>query len=264
MPENNVSKYAKGWPWAGEQCANRSRIKPYWYALRNPIPDIITYCHKRDVSLRRILEVGCGGGDVGIRLGIYNMETYFVDAAFSALVSCRDNNKRLFRLPWMRQKKSVVLCQDMFHLGFKDAQFDLVVSLGVYEHLYEKESRMHFLRESMRVLKKGGCLFVCIPNNAHPLLSYWKKRRYLWLDKVANPDFYEIELSGEALKKELEDAGLCDVHFDGCYLWEFVARHPVTKPRRMLAFLLKALVPEMTRSFRLKYALMLWAIGRKG
>lgn len=263
MPENGVSKYAKGWPWGGQHCSNRSPIKPYWYAFRNPVTAVLRYCRRRSILLGRMLEVGCGGGDLGIRFSIHNIRAYFADSSFGVIQACRGNIARLFKLPGFCRQDSFTVCQDMFRLGFKDEVFDLVVSSGVYEHLHEKEARLQFLKESMRVLKKGGCLFTCIPNNTHPLIPYWKRKGYIWLDKVSNPHYYEIELSAEGLKGELAEAGLKDIHYDGAYLWDVVARHPSTNLRRLITLFLKALLPEMTRKIRLRYALMVWAIGQK-
>ncbi|MBP7216184.1 MAG: class I SAM-dependent methyltransferase [Candidatus Omnitrophica bacterium] len=265
MAESNqtIRNYARGWSWGEQHCRSRSRIKPYWYALRNPIASVISYYKQRGIPLKRMLEVGCGGGNLGIRFSLHKIDAFFIDASLPVLKVCQDNMGRVLRFSKQHSSKSAVVCQDMFHLGFKDQVFDLVVSEGVFEHLHEKEARMQFLRESMRVVKKGGCVFVCIPNNAHPFVPYWKRKGCVWLNKELNPQYYEIEFSGDDLKNELIESGLRDVVFDGCYLWDCIARHPSTLARRMLTCVLKACVPEMTRRFRLRYALMVWAIGRK-
>ena len=256
--------YSKGWNWGEGSFKAKSRFKPYWYAMRNPITSVLKYCKKRNIKIDKILEVGCGGGNFGIKFLIHNLVVYFVDASMDMLNTCRYNIRKILFFKKTKEIENRLLCQDMFHLGFKDEQFDLVISEGVYEHLHEKEVRIKFLNESKRVLKSGGCLFVAIPNNKHPLALYWKKKGYCWLDEINNPLYYEITLSIDELRGELEEVGFYDIYYDGCRLWDFISVYPTTKPRRVTTFLLKALVPEINRSTRIKYATWLWIIGRKG
>lgn len=260
----NKVNYPQGWNWGKDVCKAKSRFKPYWYAMRNPITSVLRYCKKRGIRLNRILEVGCGGGNFGIRFLTHNLDVYFIDASMDMLDTCRFNIKKILFFKKTDKIESKLFCQDMFNLGFKDEQFDLVISEGVYEHLHEEEIRIKFLNESKRVLKKGGCLFVTIHNNKHPLTPYWKKKGYIWLDEVNNPLYYEIVLSWGDLMSELEKVGFYDIYCDGCFLWDFITLYPYNKLKRIITFLLKAFVPEMNRSMRLKFATYLWVIGRKG
>lgn len=259
----NEINYLPGWDWAADSFKARSRFKPYWYAMRNPVTTVLKYFRKRDIKLNKILEIGCGGGNFGIRFMIHNLDVYFADTSMDMLNVCRHNIEKILFFKKIRKADNRLLRLDMFNMGFKDGQFDLVISEGVYEHLHEKEARIRFLNESKRVLKKGGCLFVAIPNNAHPLVPYWKEKGYCWLDKVNNPLYYEVELSAGEFKNELKEAGLYDIYFDGYKLWDSICHSPYTKFKRAITFFLKALVPEMNRGVRLKYARWLWAIGRK-
>lgn len=260
----NEINYSQGWNWGEDIYASRSRFKPYWHAFRNPVPSVLKYCRRRNIKLNRILEVGCGGGNFGILFIIRNLNVYFIDAAMDMLNTCRLNFKKVLFLRETKDVENKLSCQDMFNLGIKDEQFDLVISDGVYEHLHEKEVRLKFLIESKRVIKKGGCLFVAIPNDKHPLVPYWKKKGYCWLDRVNNPLYYEIELSVDEFQNELKEAGFYDIYCDGFRFWGFITRHPNTKLRWLITLFLKAFVPEMTRNIRLKYADWLWVIGRKG
>ncbi len=257
----NKIDYSLGWSWAGDSFKAKSRFKPYWYAMRNPITSVLRYCNKRNIKVNRILEVGCGGGTFGVGFMIHNLDVYFIDASIDMLKVCSNNIKKVL---FSRKNKNIegrLFCQDMFNLGFKDEQFDLVINEGVYEHLHEKDVRKRFLEESKRVLKKGGCVFIAIPNNKHPMTAYWKKKGYCWLDE--NSPYCEIVLSAEEFKNELEESGFYDVYCDGCRLWDFIAFFPYSKFRRVIAFLVKAFIPEMSRDIRLKYAKWLWVIGRK-
>jgi len=132
-------------------------------------------------------------------------------------------------------------------------EVDLFVGAGEYNRI----------AEILRYEDRG--LFVGMPNNKHPMAGYWKKEGDWWLDEVNNPLYHEIALSINEFKSELEEAGFYDISCDGCRLWDFIYHYPLsTKPRRALTFLLKALVPEMNKSIRIKYGTWLWCIGRKG
>lgn len=260
--KTNKINYSQGWSWAKDDYKVKSALRLYWYSIREPITAVLRYCKKRGIKLNRILESGCGGGFTGIGFIIHNSgPIYFVDASIEMLESCRYNIRKLAFFKKIKSTENRLICQDMLNLGFKDGQFDLVISSGVYEHLHEKRLRLEFLKESKRVLKKGGCLYVAIPNNKHPLTSYWKEKKYCWLDE--NNPFYEISLSVDEFKSEFEEAGFYDIYSDGSKLWDFIVHFPdETAFRRITAFLLKAFVPELTRNIRLKFATWLWAIGR--
>lgn len=257
------NNYSQAWNWGEGAYKTKSRFKPYWYALRNPVTDALRYCQERNIRPNKILEVGCGGGNFGIRFMIHNLDVYFIDASMDMLKASRYNINRILFFKKNKKIEGRLFCQDMFNLGFKDERFDLVISEGVYEHLHEKEARIKFLNEAKRVLKKKGCLFVAIPNNRHPLADYWKRKGYCWLDAINNPIYYEITLSPDEFRTELEEAGLYDIYCDGFALWDVIAFFPYSKFRRIITFCLKALVPEMNRNIRLKYARWVWAIGRK-
>jgi SAM-dependent methyltransferase len=48
-------------------------------------------------------------------------------------------------------------------LSFADASFDAVVAIAIMEHAFDP---YHITRESYRLLKRGGCFIVCVPNVA--------------------------------------------------------------------------------------------------
>jgi SAM-dependent methyltransferase len=257
------NNYSKGWECSEDDYKAKSCFKPYWYAMRNPVTSVLKYSKKRKIILNKVLEIGCGGGNFGIRFMIHNLDVYFTDASMGMLKTCRYNINKILALKKNNNTKNRLFAQDMFNLGFKDEQFELVISEGVYEHLHEKEARIKFLNESKRVLKKGGCLFVAIPNNRHPLADYWKAKGYCWLDEINNPKYYEIALSPDEFRSELEETGLSDIYCDAFGLWDVIAFFPYSKFRRIITFFLKALLPEMNRFIRLKYARWIWVIGRK-
>jgi len=66
-------------------------------------------------------------------------------------------------------KVAMFAVADVTSLPFRDDVFDFVHSQGLYEH-FTGDHRRKVLKESVRVLKKGGLLFFIVPN----ALSLWK------------------------------------------------------------------------------------------
>ncbi|MCH2076144.1 MAG: class I SAM-dependent methyltransferase [Rhodobacteraceae bacterium] len=58
------------------------------------------------------------------------------------------------------EEKDGVQCQDLRALTFADESFDLVISIEVFEHVFEVEKAF---KEVARVLKPGGCHVFSIP-----------------------------------------------------------------------------------------------------
>jgi len=59
--------------------------------------------------------------------------------------------------------KTDFIVADVRHLPFRSEVFDFVHSQGLYEHFKDKERDL-VIKESIRVLKKGGILFFTVPN----------------------------------------------------------------------------------------------------
>jgi ubiquinone/menaquinone biosynthesis C-methylase UbiE len=97
----------------------------------------------------RILEIGCGHGDV----------TREYIAPHCASVVATDIVDH-FRKEAACDNISFQL-EDALKLSFADESFDGVISIQVIEHV---EDDVGFIRESLRVLKRGGTLFYTTPN----------------------------------------------------------------------------------------------------
>jgi 2-polyprenyl-3-methyl-5-hydroxy-6-metoxy-1,4-benzoquinol methylase len=103
---------------------------------------------KADPPGGRVLDVGCGVGQVVDRLTQAGYEAYGVDVSEPNIV---------------RAKKFCERCQvyDGKRLPFPDRHFASVGALNVLEHVEEPES---FLRELVRVAGTGGKVVVSSPN----------------------------------------------------------------------------------------------------
>lgn len=103
------------------------------------------------VSQKKILDLGCGDGRVGALFSGDN-EVFGIDFSESAIIEAK--------------KKGIKaqvgdICS---RLPFDDEAFDVVLLIQIMEHVFDP---LFLLRESYRVLKKGGTLICAIPNAAN-------------------------------------------------------------------------------------------------
>lgn len=139
----------------------------------------------------RVLEAGCGLGQIVVALRARGIEAEGLDYAESTI---RALTARFPAVP--------------FHLGdirglpFKDQSFDGLVSLGVIEHFCEGQHQI--LSEAARVLRKGGVLLVSVPFLNEYRLS--KIRRGQYQTGTAMP-FFEDCFTKQELTSLLSQAG---------------------------------------------------------
>lgn len=99
----------------------------------------------------KVLEVGCGAGDVLAALAEFGRSCVGLEAS-----------QHMIRLAGQRPKLTIVF-GTADELGFPDDSFDLVFSQEVLEHLHPDDVPGHFC-EAFRVLRPGGVLAVETPN----------------------------------------------------------------------------------------------------
>jgi SAM-dependent methyltransferase len=120
----------------------------------------------------RVLDVGCGAGQVVGRLTQAGYEAYGVDVSEPNIERARKFSDR---------------CQfyDGKHLPFPDAHFASVGALNVLEHVEEPEA---FIQELVRVTEKGGRVVISSPNflrvlgfrDYHPKMRGLKHKLQNW------------------------------------------------------------------------------------
>lgn len=147
----------------------------------------------------RILEGGCGIGQVVYYLRTLGYESYGVDFAKETIESTR----KLFpSLP--------LSVQDVRSMNFQDNYFDGYWSLGVIEHFWNGYDDI--IKEARRVIKPGGYLFLTFP-----VMSPLRKLKarlgfYKELDHAANHDnFYEFMLDKRRVVSHLSTYGFLTV-----------------------------------------------------
>ena len=103
----------------------------------------------------KVLDVGCGTGDMAARLAERGYEVWGVDIA-----------EPMIRYASHRHKSCRFRVGDAESIPFEDDTFDAVVCLGVIEYLADDAPALSEIR---RVLKPGGSAVVSTPSAASPL-----------------------------------------------------------------------------------------------
>jgi len=117
----------------------------------------------------RVLDAGCGAGRTVSLLRAGGREAYGVDLPKAARF-------------WARRGEGTghLFCADVTSLPFADGFFDVVMSLGVIEHVGTLvghctlapdfgEQRRRYARELVRVTRTGGRILVSCPNKSFPV-----------------------------------------------------------------------------------------------
>lgn len=198
----------------------------------------------------RLLEVGCGDGDL---LVLAEAEGWTVTGVEYASAACDRARQRL--------KNGRVLCGELPQAGLESEQFDLCVLSDVLEHV---RSPIDFLRQVHRLLKPGGTLFIATPS-----LDSWSARflRQKWMEFKAE---HLVYFDRQTLQTALFKAGFRDVivrpgwkilSFD--YIKKHFDRFPVPMITPFLDFAARILPDKMRRKHRRVVASGITAFSRK-
>jgi SAM-dependent methyltransferase len=98
----------------------------------------------------RILDWGCGNG----RLYKYLYQVSGIK--YQGI----DNSEKLVEIAKKNYPKVDFCVSDIFHLPFKNGEFDVVAAIASFHHIPSEELRLVALREIYRVLKPGGVVFM--------------------------------------------------------------------------------------------------------
>ncbi len=130
--------------------------------------------------LKRIIDFGCGTGQLAIYLSLANRRVIGADFSFNSL-----KKAELFRKKQGLDDVSFIQ-MDLFKTAFKPESFDFLFCLGVLHHT--ADPRKGF-RELCKLVKKNGYIIVGLYNKYARLLSKFRRftfqqtgDRFLWLD----------------------------------------------------------------------------------
>lgn len=105
----------------------------------------------------KILDLGCGNGDLVAEYRRAGFQAYGCDLAFKP----GPNTEELARKGYIR-----LIDQTSYRLPFNDREFDFVVSNEVFEHV---QNYSHTIAEHRRVLKSSGAGLHTIPSRYQPI-----------------------------------------------------------------------------------------------
>ncbi len=111
-------------------------------------------------SKSKILDVGCGRGEVAFLSAKLGRVSYGIDISREAV---EFSLKRKLILPDKYREHYIIKVMDAQKMQFKDEYFDTVFALDITEHLYDREL-YRLLGEIKRVLCPGGILLIHTPN----------------------------------------------------------------------------------------------------
>jgi SAM-dependent methyltransferase len=152
------------------------RAPPYFSfkAERAPrfLGPLFRYLRARGASGLRVLEVGCSFGHMTEYLAeqpeIAALSTFDTDAAFVEIARTKARELRLKVVREILLLDQAATC----HLPWADGGFDLVLAIGVVEHLPERHRRAQ-VDEYWRVLAPGGHIAILdTPNRAFPFETH--------------------------------------------------------------------------------------------
>jgi ubiquinone/menaquinone biosynthesis C-methylase UbiE len=111
----------------------------------------------KSMSFQKILDFGCGTGNVSYNLVKHELQPVSMDTSLSMLKNVQSK---------LGPRGALCINGDGEKLPFKNGTFDAIICMGVLHHLEKKGVAVS---EMMRVVKKGGKVYI-----AEPFLSKTK------------------------------------------------------------------------------------------
>jgi SAM-dependent methyltransferase len=145
------------WEYASEERL-RTRNAIYRELTDGPNAEDEAFRAVVEASPRRVLDAGCGTGDIGVRIA----------AEPGVEVVAVDTSPRMVQIARERGLRASVA--DVQQLPFEDGEFDCVLAAWV---IYHVQDRAAAIRELARVLRPGGRL-VAVTLAAENLAAVWE------------------------------------------------------------------------------------------
>lgn len=156
-------------------------------------------------NYKNAIEVGCGRGTIGLYLHKYlGLDVSLLDSSTEAIDLAKYNFEK-----WNADGSFLV--GDVRTLDFPDESFDVVVSIGLLEHLEDYSAA---LKEQYRILKKGGMIIsLNIPEkkSIQILNTVYRKILKKTSNQMLQKDYYRNKDKPADYKKNAERAGFVDV-----------------------------------------------------
>ncbi len=139
---------------------------------RHFLGPLFSYLRGRAARDLSVLEVGCSFGHITEYLAeqpeVARISTFDTDTDFVAMLRAKVEDQGLDKVVDLRQLGN----DETRRLPYADAAFDLVLAIGVVEHLPPRNRRAQ-VDEYYRVLRRGGHIAILdTPNRAFPLETH--------------------------------------------------------------------------------------------
>lgn len=204
-------------------------MQRFWHGGKLTMIDQLICSHLHAGS--RILEVGCGAGNLLLEAAVPGSYPVALDLSMQALTFVRS---RLQEAMSAVQAPGGFACTQAIgeSLPLADATFDCVLMSEVIEHLEVPEVS---LREAVRILRRGGRLLITTPNyrSFWPLME-WAVDRLNMAPKMGGEQHIS-RFHPSSLRKLLTELGLGIEYFGSIYnLSPFLSLLSPEKARRQL------------------------------
>lgn len=147
-------------------CGSKEFKRTMGKSLHPDVSRVLSYIEIKQG--KKILDIGCGRGDVVVYYALHDVDSYGIDYAKEAIAIAQKVKKKQAK---PIQKHIHFYLMDAKKLVFPDKYFDTIISIDVFEHLYKEELEI-VLSEIKRVLKDDGTLLVNTePNKLY--LDFW-------------------------------------------------------------------------------------------
>lgn len=120
----------------------------------NKIPKLVKLFKKYNV--KRVLDLGCGGGEHILLLANKNFDVYGIDISKEGIKIARK------RLKAKGHKVHLKIGSIYEKLPYKNNFFNAVISLRTIHHARARKIRF-LIEEIKRILKPGGLIFITVP-----------------------------------------------------------------------------------------------------
>lgn len=190
-------KWEKFWGEKGEDVEDLLKaVEEESFRIRN----ILKYLPKG-----KVLDTGCENGKYVFYLERLGYEVYGIDYAEETI----EINRKISQKSGLGEPSRFKV-MDVCQLDFPDNYFDGYLSLGTIQHLSNPQAA---LREAYRVLRKGGTIFITVPNKISP--RYPARELVVKLGRGNLPLVYR-EYTRRALKELASSIGFKCVALFNC------------------------------------------------
>ncbi len=130
----------------------------------------------------KILDFGCGTGNIAVELRKLSFDVYGVDIDKQAVEEVRhkfsENKFEKERIQLIDSRKEFFEIKSDYKLPFEDGFFDFIYAYQVFEHISDMDKA---LQELGRVLKPGGFIFAEFPSSYSIVEPHLKLPFVHWL-----------------------------------------------------------------------------------